>query len=122
MAVDLGYTLTIWTKFWEDMNQILEQIRSKFNRFAYIRVQGVNLWESTVRIDSVTNNLDTEPGDTNNRVFKFQISLTAESYIPQPIVKRKAVLKTSTEVLDSVSDFDIANIIARIETAVGDIS
>jgi hypothetical protein len=121
IAVDLGYTLTIWTKFWEDMNQILEQIATKFNRFAYIRIQGVNLWESTVRIDSVTNNLDTEPGDTNNRVFKFQISLTAESYIPQPIVKRKAVFKTRTEVLDSVSDFDVANIIARIEAAVGDI-
>ena len=122
IPVDLGYTLTIWAKFWQDMNQILNQVVTKFNPLAYIRIQGVTLWESTVRIDSVSNNLDTEPGDMNNRVFKFQISLTAESYVPQPIVRRKAVLKTETEIVDNTSDLDIANIIARIEEAVGDIA
>jgi len=120
IPVDLGYTLTIWTMFWEDMNQILEQIALKFSPFAYIRIHGVTNWESTVRIDSVSNNVDTEPGDTNKRVFKFQINLTAESYIPQPIVRRKAVLKTRTEILDSITDQDVANVIARIEDAVGD--
>jgi hypothetical protein len=119
IPIDLGYTLTIWTLYWEDMNQILNQIATKFNPLAYIRVQGVNLWESTVRIDSISNNLDTEPGDTNKRVFKFQISLTAESCVPQPIIKRKAVLKTRTEIVDSISDLDIANVIATIEQAVG---
>ncbi|RKY76265.1 hypothetical protein DRQ00_09095, partial [candidate division KSB1 bacterium] len=102
IPVDLGYTVTIWTMFWEDMNQILEQIATKFNPLAYIRVQGVTNWESTVRIDSVGNNLDLEPGDTNKRVFKFQVSMTAESYLPQPIVRRKAVLKTKVEFVDDI--------------------
>ena len=121
IPIDLGYTLTIWTKFWQDMNQIINQVATKFNPLAYIRVQGVTLWESTVRIDSVSNNLDTEPGDMNNRVFKFQFSLTAESYVPQPIIRRKAVLKTRTEIVDSTHDLDIANVIARIEQAVEDL-
>jgi hypothetical protein len=105
--------------FWEDMNQIMEQIATKFSPLAYIRVHGVTNWESTVRIDSVSNNVDTEPGDTNKRVFKFQINLTAESYIPQPIVRRKAVLKTRIEILDSITDQDVENVVARIEDAVG---
>lgn len=121
IPVDLGYTLTIWTAFWEDMNQILEQIANKFNPLAYIRLQGVTNWESTVRIDSVSNNLDVEPGDINKRVFKFVLNLTAESYIPQPIIRRKAVLKTRVEVADSIDPSDIQSVIARIENAVGDL-
>jgi len=121
LPVDLGYTITIWTHFWEDMNQILEQIRTKFSPVAYIRLQGVTNWESTVRIDSVANNLDLEPGDINKRVFKFQIHVTAESYVPQPIVRRKAVLKTRVEISDSIDDSEIQCIISRIEEAVGEI-
>ena len=81
-------------------------------------MQGITNWESTVRIDSVSNNLDMEPGDINNRVFKFQLGLTAESYIQQPIVRRKAVLKTTTEVVDSITDLDISNIIEKIESVI----
>jgi len=123
IPVDLGYTVTIWTLYWEDMNQILEQIAMKFNPLAYIRVQGVTNWESTVRIESVSNNLDIEVGDTNKRIFKFQIDLTAESYIPQPIVRRKAVLKTKVEFTDSVDidDSEIERVISRIEEAVGEL-
>lgn len=120
IPVDQGYTLTIWSRFLEDMNQILEQIATKFNPLAYINVQGVTNWENTVRIDSVSNNTDTEPGDMNKRVVKFQVNLTAESYIPQPIIRRKSVLKVKTEILDSITDQDIANVIGRIEEVVGE--
>lgn len=122
IPVNLGYTLTIWTAFWEDMNQILEQIGTKFNPLAYIRISGVTNWESNIRIDSIDNNLDTEPGDINKRVFKFVIHLTAESYIPQPIIRRKSVLKTKVEITDGIEESEIQTIIARIEDAVGDIN
>ncbi len=121
VPMDLGYTLTIWTRFWEDMNQILEQITLKINPVAYIRVQGVTNWETTVRIDGIANNLDTEPGDKNIRIFKYQISLTTETFIPQPIVRRKAVLKTKIDVLDGISDDDIRCVLSKIEDAVGEL-
>ena len=121
IPIDLGYTLTIWTRFWEDMNQILEQITLKFSPVAYIRVQGVTNWETTVEIDGIANNLDMEPGDKNIRIFKFQVSLTTKTYIPQPIVRRKAVLKTKIDILDGISDDDIGCVLSKIEDAVGEL-
>ena len=121
IPVNLGYRLTIWTKFWEDMNQILEQVATKFSPRAYIRVQGITNWETTVRLDSVSNNIDTEPGDVNNRLIKFEINVTAESFVPQPIIRRKAVLKTKVDIVDTIDDDEIQNILATIETAVGEL-
>lgn len=120
IPVDLGYNLTIWTAFYEDMNQILEQIATKFNPLAYIHLQGVTNWESTVRIDSVSNNLDLEPGE-NKRVFKFQIHLTAESYIPQPIHRRKSVLKTKIDVFNGIDTSDVERLISSIESVTGEL-
>jgi hypothetical protein len=113
IPIDVSYTLTVWTLFIEDMNQILEQIILKFDQLAYIRVQGVQ-WESVVRVDSFASNLDTEPGQ-DRRVVKYQINLTAETYIPQPIHRDKSVLKTRIEIVDGVDENQIAEIISRIE-------
>lgn len=122
IPIDLSYNLTIWTKYWEDMNQILEQIYMKFSGgLAYIRVQGVTNWETTVRIDSIANNINTEPGDRKARVIKFQLGFTAETFIPQPISRRKAVLKSKVEFVDGLDDKDIQNIISRLEEAAGDL-
>lgn len=115
--LDIGYTLTIWTYFVEDMNQILEQIYTKFSQLAYIRIQGVH-WETIVRLDSISNNITTEPGNTANRIVKFEIGMTAETYIPQPIYRDKAVLKTRVEISDSVDENEIKKIIDRLEVAV----
>ena len=36
IPVNIGYTLTCWTLYREDMNQILEQVMTKFSQLAYI--------------------------------------------------------------------------------------
>lgn len=117
IPIDIGYTLTIWTYFIEDMNQILEQILLKFSSIAYIRIQGVQ-WETILKLDSIASNLDTEPGNTANRVIKFQINMTAETYISQPIVRNKPVLKTRIDIANSLSDDEITQIIARLEDSI----
>lgn len=117
IPIDIGYSLTIWTYFVEDMNQILEQILLKFSPIAYITIQGVQ-WETIVKIESIASNVDTEPGNTANRVVKFQIGMTVETYVPQPIVRQKTVLKTRVECVDGLSDSDITEIIERLEVAV----
>ena len=99
------------------MNQILEQILLKFSPIAYIRVRGVP-WETGVKLDSIANNLDVEPGDQNIRVVKYQFNLTAETYIPQPITRRKAVLKTKTNVFNSTKQEEITEVLQRIDEAV----
>jgi len=120
IPIDVGYTLTIWTYFIEDMNQILEQVLLKFSPIAYIRIQGVQ-WETIVKLDAIANNVDIEPGNTANRVVKFQISMTAESYIPQPITREKAVLRTRVEIVDGLSDDEITQVITRLENAVDEL-
>lgn len=121
IPIDVGYTLTAWTLYLEDMDQLLEQIVRKFSPVAYIRVQGVHNWETIVKLESISNNLDTEPGDQAVRVIKFQFGLTAETFIPQPIVRKKAVLETKIDIVDAVSEEEITHVITRIEEAVKDL-
>lgn len=120
IPVDVGYTLWAWALHREDMNQIVEQIMSKFSLIAYIRVRGVSS-EIAVKLDSVANNIEVEPGDKAVNVFKFQFAMTAETYIPQPIVRKKAVLSTRTEISDSINDQDISETITRLEETVKDL-
>ena len=106
-----------WTMQLEDMNQILEQIVTKFSPVAYIKVRGV-LWEVAVKLSSIANNLQTEPGDAALRVIKFQFGMTAESYVAQPIRREKAVLKTRIDVVNSLDEQQISEVLNRLEEAV----
>lgn len=113
--VDIGYQLYVWTMYKEDMNQILEQIVLKFSaKFAYIKVQGV-YWETIVKLESIANNENMEPGGSNLRFIKWQFNLKAETFIPQPITRKKAVLKTRVNIVDGIDDMEITEIIKRLE-------
>lgn len=121
IPVDINYTLYVWTLYDEDMKQILEQILTKFSPMAYIRVKGI-AWQIGVKLGSVSSNDSSEPGDKAVRVIKHQIQMTAESYVAQPIIRQKAVLKTKIELIDTVDDDTIGNVISRLEQAVEELS
>ena len=117
IPVNMGYTLTAWTMYREDMNQIVEQIMTKFSQVAYIRVTGVQ-WEVIVKLDSVANNLNAEPGDQQIRIVKYEFNMTAQTYIPQPIERKKAVLKMKVDFVDGITDQEITEVLGRIESSV----
>lgn len=117
IPVDITYTLYAWTLYEEDMNQILTQIITKFSPMAYIRVRDIS-WEIGVKLDSISNNIDIEPGDRAKRVVKYQFDFTAESFVAQPLTRRKAVLKTKVELTDALDDDRITEVITRLEQAV----
>ena len=117
IPVDIGYTLYAWTMYEEDMNQILTQVLTKFSPIAYIRVKGIS-WEIGVKLAGIANNVNYEPGDKAFRVFKYQFSLTAESFVAQPIVRRKSVLRTRIEMTDSPNQEDITEVLSVLEQAV----
>jgi hypothetical protein len=117
IPVDIGYTLYVWTLYKEDMNQIVEQVVRKITPMGYIRVRGV-YWEVGVKLDSIANNEQSEPGDKNIRVIKWQFEMTAQSFIPQPIIRRKSVLKTKVDLVDNINPDEITQVIARLEDAV----
>ena len=99
------------------MNQIFEQIITKFSQTAYIRVTGVP-WEVIVKLDSTADNGEYEPGDQAIRVIKYEFNLTTETYIPQPIQRKKAVLKTRIEFVDGLDDAEITEVLARLEESI----
>lgn len=117
VPVDIGYTLIVWTMYMQDMNEIMEQIIPKMTPQAYIRVRGVH-WEIPVKLESIANNLETEPGDKQLRVIKFQFNLTAETYIPQPLERKKTVLKTRIELVEGSNENEVTSVIKRLEEAV----
>lgn len=117
VPIDLGYTLMAWTLYLEDMNQIVEQIIPKFSPVAYIRVRGVQ-WETVVKLESTANNLETEPGDQSLRVIKYQFNLKAETYIPQPIKRRKAVLDMRTNFFNTIDEEEITEVMDRLQDTV----
>jgi hypothetical protein len=117
IPIDVGYTVYAWTLYEEDMNQIVEQIVTKFSPMAYIRVRGIS-WEIGVKLDSIANNVNIEPGDKQVRIFKYQFGVTAQTFVAQPIVRKKAVLKTKIEMTNSPNDDEITEVLARLEQAV----
>lgn len=117
IPVNKTYSLLVWTMFMEDIDQILEQIYLKFSPIAYITVRGVK-WETIVTLDSVANNVDYEPGDQKQRVIKYEINLTAKTYIPQPITRKKSVLKTKVDLYNNVEEDKITDVLGRLEDAV----
>ena len=120
IPIDVSYQLTFWTMYLEDANQILEQIVTKFSPIAYIKVRGVS-WETILKLDSIANNLEIDVGDAALRIIKFQVNMTAETYVAQPIVRKKAVLETRIEVVNSTVEENITEVISRIENSVKEI-
>lgn len=121
LPVDISYTLYAWTFFIEDMNQIVEQVMLKFSPIAYIKVRSVS-WEIGVELQSSGNNIDFEPGDSNLRVIKWQFNLLAKSFIPQPIVRRKAVLTTKIDIVQGgTGEQEILDVLTKIEESIGDL-
>ena len=84
---------------------------------AYIKVRGV-AWETGVKLVSTANNIDTEPGDQNIRIIKFEFNLMAETFIPQPITRSKAVLKTKIDIFEGKSEEELQYVLDRLEEAV----
>lgn len=117
IPLDISYTLYAWTLYEEDMNQIMTQVLTKFSPMAYIRVRGVS-FEIGVKIDSIRSNVDLELGDKKTRMFKHEFSFTAETFVSQPIVRKKSVLKTRIEMTDSTNEEDITEVLSRLEQAV----
>jgi hypothetical protein len=117
LPINISYNLLVWTLYVATMDKIEEQIILKFSPVAYINVRGVQ-WEVIVTLDSIANNINYEPGDQKQRIVKYQFNMTAQTYIPQPIVRKKAVLKTRVDIHNSIEPEEITETLGRLEQAV----
>lgn len=80
--VNIRYQLNIWCKYMSDMDQILEQVRLKFNPEMNVPTEHSTLakafLESEEAVGSMTAN------DKDDRVIKKTMNITLRTYIPSP--------------------------------------
>ena len=50
----------------------------------------------------------------------LKFNFTTQSYIPQPIDRKKAILTTKIDLVDGMSEEEITEVMAKIETSVKD--
>jgi len=81
-AVNIMYQLNVWTKYMADMDQILEQVRLKFNPEMQVPTKFSTLTKSY--IDSEENVGTLEAADKEDRVLKKTLNIVVRTYIPNP--------------------------------------
>jgi hypothetical protein len=119
LPINVNYELNGWCWYMEELDQLEEQVILKFSPVAYIDVRGVP-WETIVKKTGQTDNVDTESGE-KQRVVKFKFNFTVETYIPQPIVRKKAVLTQKIDILNTVNEIEVTEVLDRLEIAIKDL-
>jgi hypothetical protein len=114
IPLNITYNLNAITLYKVDMNQILEQIIGKFSSIAYLKIRGVH-WETICTLDSMADNIDRSPGE-GERVIKYQFGLTLKTYMPQPLVRKKPVLRINVDTYNTVDENEIIEVIQREDT------
>ena len=81
-AVNIRYQLNIWTKYMSDMDQILEQIRLKFNPEMQVPTEFSTL--AKAYLDSEEDVGQVTVADKEDRILKKTLNLVLRTYIPNP--------------------------------------
>ena len=81
-AVNISYQINIWCKFMADMDQILEQVRLKFNPEMQVPTKFSTL--AKAYLDSEENLGSAIAGDKEDRIIKKTMNIVLRTYIPNP--------------------------------------
>jgi hypothetical protein len=81
-AVNVKYQVNIWTKYMSDMDQILEQIRLKFNPEMQVPTEFSTL--AKAYLDSEDDVGQITVSDKQDRVLKKTMNIVLRTYIPSP--------------------------------------
>jgi hypothetical protein len=79
-AVNVKYQINIWTKYMADMDQILEQIRLKFNPEMQVPTKFSTI--AKAEIDSEEDVNPVTASDKEDRVLKKTLNVILRTYIP----------------------------------------
>ena len=94
--IDILYKVNIWSKYREDMDHILEQLRLMFNPSIEIETPLSNLAKGILMKENDISEIET--GDGSDRLVRKEIEIKVETYIPSPRYKI-----TSTGEIDSMN-------------------
>jgi len=81
-AINIRYQINIWTKYMADMDQILEQIRIKFNPEMEVPTKHATLTKGFIDSEEDVGTLTA--ADKEDRVLQKAINIVVRTYIPNP--------------------------------------
>jgi hypothetical protein len=80
--IDIKYTINIWSKYKEDLDQIREFIFSLFNPDLEIRTKNSIITKAFLDNESPTEQAQAD--DQQDRILKKSITITVETYVENP--------------------------------------
>ena len=85
VPVNITYSINLWTKYMEDMDQLSQNIRVKFNPSMKLVTPFTDNLKVFLKDES--NNSSLVDGDREDRLIRKSFSVDAEFYIPSPKFK-----------------------------------
>ena len=80
--VTITYNINVWTKYMEDMDQLSQQIRLRFNPSIQLRTNFSK--DSKIFLTSETNNYAFTLADREDRIIRKTFTATVETYVRSP--------------------------------------
>ena len=100
--VNITYTVNLWAKYMEDLDQLAEQVRLKFNPSLPF-ITPFSTKTKAFRTDKA-NQSDVATADREDRILRKAFTISVETYIPSPKFKY-----TSTgEIEELVLEIDLS--------------
>jgi len=81
-AVNIRYQFNIWTKYMADMDQILEQVRLKFNPEMQVPTEFSTLAKAYLESEEDVGQVTVT--DKEDRILKKAVNVVLRTYIPSP--------------------------------------
>ena len=83
--VTVQYNINIWAKYIEDMDQLSQQVRLRFNPSIQLRTKFSK--DSKAFLVSETNNFNFTVGDKEDRLVRKTFTVSVETYVRSPKFK-----------------------------------
>lgn len=93
-AVTVSYTLNLWARYVEDMNQLLEYVMQKFH--PHLRVETDFATNTCAFITAVSDNSTLDAPDREDRVLRKTVTFEVESYMPS----RQYMIQSNGDIAD----------------------
>lgn len=85
VPVSITYSVNLWTKYMEDMDQIAQNLRMRFNPSLDLVTPFTNSLKVFLRDESSSSSI--VDGDREDRLLRKSFSVDVEFYIPSPRFK-----------------------------------
>jgi len=100
-AVNVSYQINLWSRYVEDMNQLLEYVLNKFHPF--LRVETDFMTDACAFVTSISDNSQLDAPDEEDRVVRKIVTFTVETYLPS----RKYQIQSNGDITSMNYDIQI---------------